>query len=377
MTASPPRTLWVTNDFPPRSGGIEQFVDNLLRRMDPAAVRVITSRYPGAEAHDRALPYPVARIARRPLLPTRAVARQIKQEAARHAAELVVFGASWPLAELAPFLPLPSVALTHGHEAGIAKVGGGLLIRHALRGVNGIGVISDYTQRSLTPWVPPATAVHRIPPGVDVDRFHPGISGADIRACYGVGDDTPLVVCLSRLVARKGQDVLIEAWPSVVRAVAGASLLIAGSGPMEQALRRRVNELRLEGDVSFAGDVGAADLPRFHAAADLFVMPCRTRALGLDVEGLGIVYLEAQATGTPVIAGTSGGAPEAVVDGETGMVVDGRDVAAVAECVIELHDDPARRAAMGAAGRRFVTQQYSWDVVSQRFTGMLTEAASG
>lgn len=370
------RTLWVTNDFPPRSGGIEQFVANLLRRLDPATVQVLTSSYPGDDAYDALLPYPVARIARRPLLPTPTVARRVRAEAARHNADLVVFGASWPLAELAGSLPLPSVALTHGHEAGIAKVGGGLIIGHALRDVRAIGVISEYTHQALARWVPATTAVHRVPPGVDVERFNPGVSGAQIRARYGIELDAPLVLCLSRLVARKGQDVLIEAWPQILRSVEGARLLIAGSGRMEPALRDRVDALDLEASVVFAGDVNADELPQFHAAADVFAMPCRTRVLGLDVEGLGIVYLEAQASGTAVVAGTSGGAPEAVVDGQTGIVVDGRGLEAVAWSVIGLLQDPQRRKLLGAAGRRFVEQHYAWDVVMEGFQAMLDQAAT-
>lgn len=377
MTGTTPRTLWVTNDFPPRSGGIEQFVANLLGRLDAATVRVVTSHHAGAAAHDVTLPYPVVRAARRPLLPTRRVARRVRSEAESFGAELVVFGASWPLAELATSLPLPSVALTHGHEAGIAKIGGGPMIRHALRGVSGIGVISDYTHRALARWVPASTTVHRISPGVDVDRFNPDVSGTQIRSRYGIEEDTPLVLCLSRLVARKGQDVLIEAWPRIRRSVPDARLLIAGTGPLAGQLHARVAELELTGSVTFTGDVASAEVPQFHAAADVFAMPCRTRVLGLDVEGLGIVYLEAQATGTPVVGGLSGGAPEALVDGVTGRAVDGRDIAATAAAITELLRDPDRRGAMGAAGREFVTRTYSYDAVAQRFAAMLAEAVSG
>lgn len=377
MTGTPPRTLWVTNDFPPRSGGIEQFVANLLARLDPDTVRVVASHHPDAARYDATLPYPVVRAARRPLLPTPAVARRVRSEAAQHHADLIVFGASWPLAELAPHMGLPSVALTHGHEAGIVKVGGGPMIRSALRGVAGIGVISDYTSRALAPWVPHGTAVHRVAPGVDVDRFHPEVSGADVRRRYGIDAQTPLVLCLSRLVARKGQDVLVEVWPRVLAEVAGAHLLIAGGGPREQRLRQRVATLNMTGSITFAGDVPSSDLSAFHAAADLFAMPCRTRMFGLDVEGLGIVYLEAQATGTPVVAGASGGAPEAVIHGKTGLVVNGGDFDAVLWGVVDLLNDSERRRAMAAAGRRFVVERYAWDVVGRNFEAMLHDAVTG
>ena len=369
------RALWVTNDFPPRSGGIEQFVANLLSRTAPTSVRVLTATHPDAVSHDEQLPYRVERIAPRPLLPMPWLAARIRSEAADHDADVVVFGAAWPLAEVAGSTPLPAVALTHGHEAGMARIGGGPVLRHAMRDLAAIGVISDFTHRHLERWVPPATGVHRIPPGVDIARFTPEISGDAIRRRFGIAADQPLALCLSRLVARKGQDVLIEAWPAVLRRVPDAHLLLAGTGPMGPALRRRATKLRLNANITFAGDLPWPDLPAFHAAADLFVMPCRTRSLGLDVEGLGIVYLEAQATGTAVLAGDSGGAPEALVDGETGLVVDGRDVHAVAAAVTELLTDPVRRAEMGVAGREFVTKHYAWDVIAERFNLLLEQVA--
>ena len=369
------RTLWVTNDFPPRSGGIEQFVANLLSRMDPETVRVVTSNHPDAAAYDDALPYRVVRVAPRPLLPMPWLAVRARAEAADHRADVVVFGAAWPLGELAGSIPLPSVALTHGHEAGLTRIGGGLAVRHALRDIDALGVISDYTHSLLRPWIPKAATVVKLPPGVDIHHFTPDVPGAGVRRHYGIPAEAPLALCLSRLVPRKGQDVLIEAWPQVLAALPDARLLIAGSGPLEPALRRQVTKLGLNPSITFTGDVPGAELPTFHAAADVFVMPCRTRLRGLDVEGLGIVYLEAQACATPVVAGQSGGAPEAVVDGTTGHVVDGRSPGAVARAVLDVLGDRERAAAMGAAGRTFVTEHYAWDVISRRFSAMLADAA--
>ena len=371
------RTLWVTNDFPPRSGGIEQFVANLLARRPADSVCVITSRHPGGDEHDLGLPYPVRRVAARPLLPSPRLAARVRAEAKRHGADVVVFGAAWPLAGLAGAVDLPTFALTHGHEAGIVRVGGGLTVRAALRRVDAIGYISDFTLAAIRPFVPPGTAIHHLPPGVDVDAFHPGLTGAATRKRYGIPAQAPLVLCLSRLVARKGQDILVEGWARVLDAVPNARLLIAGAGPMDTELRDRVRDLALEESVTFTGDVRWTDLPGFHAAADVFAMPCRTRVRGLDVEGLGIVYLEAQATGTPVVAGRSGGAPEALVEGETGLVVDGRDVAAVADAVGTLLADAPRRSAMGESARRFVVEHYAWDVIAERFDRILHDLAAG
>lgn len=370
------RTLWVTNDFPPRSGGIEQFLSNVLRWTDTTATVVLTSQWPDAAAHDDALPYEVRRVARRPLLPTPQLGRIVRAAAREHAADVVVFGAAWPLAELAGVAGVPAVALTHGHEAGMVRVGGGPLIRHALRDVAAIGVISQFTAEALRPWIPASTSLHHVPPGVDVERFAPGADAGDVRARYGIPADAPLVLCLSRLVRRKGQDMLIRAWPEVRCRLDQAHLLLAGGGPLEAALNDEVARAGVGDLVHFTGDVPATDVPLLHAAADVFAMPCRTRLGGLDVEGLGIVYLEAQATGTPVIAGTSGGAPESLIDGATGLVVDPRSTDAIAGAVVDLLTDPSRRRQMGEAGRTFVTDTYAWPVVAQRFAALVDTAAA-
>lgn len=373
--ASRPRTLWVTNDFPPRAGGIEAFVAQLAGRLDPDTVRVLTADVPDAVAHDRSLPYTVERAGRRPLLPGPALRRRVRAGVVDHRADVVVFGAAWPLGELGGALDVPAFALTHGHEAGMVRVGLGPLVRRVARRLDGIGVISRYTHDALHPWVAAHTEVYDLPPGVDAERFSPSVDGSPVRRRLCLGHDQPLVVCVSRLVARKGQDVLVEAWPRVRARVPGAHLLIAGGGPMADRLRRQVSGLGVADTVTLAGPVGPADLPAVHAAADVFAMPCRTRLGGLDVEGLGIVYLEAQATGTPVIAGRSGGAPESLRDGDSGLVVDGTSPAVVADALTGLLTDPERRRRMGAAGRRFVEERYAWPVVGERFRKILADIA--
>lgn len=368
------RTLWVTNDFPPRAGGIETFVGALAGLLDPAGVRVLTGRSPDGAAYDAGLAYPVDRIARRPLLPGPRLRAAVREAAREHRADVVVFGASWPLGEIARHLDVPTFALTHGHEAGMARVGLGPLVRRALRQLDGVGVISRFTRSALVRWAG-GTPLHDLSPGVDTGRFHPGVDGSPIRARYGIASDQPLVVCVSRLVPRKGQDILVEAWPQVRSRVPGAHLLLAGSGPLADRLRRRVEAKGAQGGITLAGPVEEADVPAVHAAADLFAMPCRTRLAGLDVEGLGIVYLEAQATGTPVVAGRSGGAPETVVDGETGRIVDGTSAAAVAGVIGDLLTAPAQARTMGEAGRAFVERRYAWPVIGRRFEGILADIA--
>ena len=215
-----------------------------------------------------------------------------------------------------------------------------------------------------------------LPPGVDDEVFFPGAGGPAIRAKHGLGE-RPVVVCVSRLVPRKGQDVLLRAWPLVLRAVPDAMLLLVGGGPYRSRLERLVDAAGVRRSVILTGSVPWTDLPAYYDAGNVFAMPCRTRAGGLDVEGLGIVFLEASATGLPVVAGNSGGAPDAVLDGETGFVVDGRSVESVADRVTTLLLDPARAQEMGKRGRQWVSEAWRWDDIAQRLTSLLDLVAYG
>jgi len=209
-------------------------------------------------------------------------------------------------------------------------------------------------------------------PGADVERFRPDLETRDIRAALGIGD-RPLAVCVSRLVARKGQDVLIRAMPAIRARVPDAALLIVGGGPDEDRLRSMAAG---SNDVFFSGQVGEDDLPRYYAVGDVFAMPCRTRLGGLEVEGWGNVFIEAAACGKPVVVGDSGGAREALVDGETGILVDGARVEAVADAVASLLADPERAAAMGTAGRARVLRSHRWPDIAAELAVWLREAAA-
>jgi phosphatidyl-myo-inositol dimannoside synthase len=368
-----PRTLVVTNDFPPRPGGIEQFLANLLAHLDPGCLRVLTSHWPRDAEYDSSLLYRVDRVGRRPLLPTGRLLRAIERAADEHDAEVVVFGASWPLGELAALIDRPTFAFTYGHEAGLAQFGLGPLLRRVARGVDAVGVISGFTRHALEPWMAGHTSIAELPPGVDATLFHPDVECGFVRGRHGIDPEQPLVVCVSRLVRRKGQDALIEAWPAVRAQVPDAHLLLVGSGPLEEKLRARRRTLDLESAITIAGEVPWTELPAHYAAADLFAMPCRTRLGGLDVEGLGIVYLEAQACGTAVLAGRSGGAPEALIGGVTGMVVDGGAVPAVGAGIVELLRDRDRLRGMGRAGRRLVERRHDWATVAGRLVEILAK----
>jgi glycosyltransferase involved in cell wall biosynthesis len=372
------RTLVVTNDFPPRQGGIQTFVAALLDRRPPDSVVVLASRSPGWEEHDAALPYPVVRRPTAVLLPTPATARDAADLARRFGCDTAFFGAAAPLGLLAPALRAAGVrrlvGATHGHETGWVRVPGGRqLVRRIACGLDVLTYISEYTRGRLAPAVDGRVRLAQLSPGVDVGHFTPDADGTAVRRRYGLGD-APVVVCVSRLVPRKGQDVLVAGWPRVLARHPRARLLLVGGGPAERALRQAVAARGLAGSVVLTGPVPAADLPGHYAAGDVFAMPCRTRRAGLDVEGLGMVYLEAAACGRPVVAGTSGGAPETVREGVTGSVVaDPRAPAVVADTVAGLLDDPPRARRMGAAGRAWVEQRWSWTSIAATFAELLQD----
>ncbi|MFI6880798.1 glycosyltransferase family 4 protein [Streptomyces sp. NPDC050400] len=371
------RTLVVTNDLPPRQGGIEVFVDGLVRRFGPDDVVVYTSAEPGAEAYDLSLPHPVVRDAARTLLPTRGTAERAVALARRFRCDSVWFGAAAPLGLLAGALRRDAgvrrvVATTHGHEVWWAKAPGARsLLRRVGAGADVVTYLGERTRRAIAPVLPEGTALARLVPGVDADVFRPGLDPRPVRARHGIGARTPVVLCAARLVPRKGQDVLVAALPMVRRVVPGARLLLVGSGGYERRLRRLAAEQGVPDDVVFAGGRAHADLPAYYAAADVFAMPCRTRKAGLEVEGLGIVFLEAAAAGLPVVAGDSGGAPDAVREGEGGYVVDGRSPAAVADRLVRLLLNPESARAMGAAGRERVCREWDWGRSYEALAAML------
>ncbi|GAA0803228.1 glycosyltransferase family 4 protein [Spirilliplanes yamanashiensis] len=359
-------TLLVTNDFPPRPGGIQQFVHNLAVRQPPGSVVVYSSTWRDPAAFDAAQPFEVIRDRAGVLLPTPRVARRAAEIARAHGCDSVLFGATAPLGLLAHGLRrragiTRAVGITHGHEAFWADLPGTRqTLRRIATGLDTMTYLGEYTRAKLARAVGDRTALRRLVPCVDPDEYHPGVDGSAVRARHGLAD-RPTIVCVSRLVPRKGQDQLIRALPAVRRQVPGAALLVVGGGPYRDTLRRLAREHRVEADVVFTGSVPWAELPAHYAAGHVYAMPCRTRNGGMDVEGLGIVYLEASATGLPVVAGDSGGAPDAVREGETGHVVGGRDLAALTDRLVALLGDPVRAKAMGAAGRAWVEREWRWD----------------
>ncbi|MGN5637686.1 glycosyltransferase family 4 protein [Streptomyces sp. AC154] len=378
------KTLIVTNDFPPRPGGIQAFLHNMALRLDPDRIVVYASTWKrgpeGAEAtaaFDAEQPFTVVRDRTTMLLPTPRVTRRAVQLLRTHDCSSVWFGAAAPLGLMAPALRRAGarrlVATTHGHEAGWAQLPASRqLLRRIGEGTDTITYLGEYTRSRIAAALTPAAAgrMVQLPPGVDEKTFHPDSGGALVRARLGL-TERPVVVCVSRLVPRKGQDTLILAMPAILAEVPDAVLLIVGGGPYEADLRKLAAQTGVRDSVRFTGPVPWAELPAHYGAGDVFAMPCRTRRGGLDVEGLGIVYLEASATGLPVVAGDSGGAPDAVLDGETGWVVRGGSAQESAERIVALLGDAELRRRMGERGRAWVEEKWRWDLLAQKLRELL------
>jgi phosphatidylinositol alpha-1,6-mannosyltransferase len=371
-----PRILLVSNDFPPRPGGIQTYLHKLVLALPAGEIAVYAPAWPGAAAFDARLPFPVLRYPGSLMLPTPAVLQRAVGLLRELRCETAWFGAAAPLALLGPALRRAGirrvVASSHGHEVGWSMVPAG---RMALRRIGAdadvVTAVSLYTRRRVASAFGPRAALELLPPGVDCAEFHPDPGArAEIRRRHGLGD-APVVLCVSRLVARKGQDALVRALPAIRRQVPGAKLLLVGDGPRRAALHRLVESGGLAGAVVCAGSVPWAELPAYYAAGDVFAMPCRTRGRGLDVEGLGLVFLEASATGLPVVVGDGGGARETVRAGDTGELVNGRQVAAVARAVAALLADPERAAAMGRRGRHWMQQEWNWSCRAKQLGELL------
>ena len=303
------RVLLVTNDFPPRRGGIQSYLQELVDHLVDGGGHTLTvyaPKWKGSDEFDAAAAYEVVRHPTTLMLPEPAVAGRMRRLVERHNADTVWFGAAAPLALMAPLArdagATRVIASTHGHEVGWSMLP---LARTALRrigsGTDAVTYVSRYTRGRFASAFGPRAALEHLPAGVDTERFAPDeVARAELRARYRLGD-RPVVVCVSRLVPRKGQDMLIRALPAIRQRVPGAALVIVGGGPHRTALHRLAHRFGVSDDVVFTDGVPGDELPAHHAMADVFAMPCRTRGAGLDVEGLGIVYLEASASGVPAV----------------------------------------------------------------------------
>ncbi|WHT21246.1 glycosyltransferase family 4 protein [Crossiella sp. CA-258035] len=374
------RTLLVTNDFPPRPGGIPAYLHSLATALPPDSLVVYAPAWDGpvgsAADFDAALPFPVIRHASPLLLPEPEVVARATDILRAEGCTAVWFGAAAPLGLLAARLRVAGarrvVACSHGHEVGWSMFPGA---RWALRRIGAaadvVTCVSRYTRSAIASSFGPLAALEHLPAGVDATYFRPdSVARQEIRRRHRLGA-APVVLCVSRLVPRKGQDALIRALPRIRHQVPGAKLLLVGGGPYLKRLRRLARQSTVDEHVIFTGALPMTEVPAYYAAADVFAMPCRKRGFGLDVEGHGLVFLEAAASGLPVVAGDSGGVPETVRDGVTGSVVDGRSVRAVAESVGRLLGDPELAASMGRAGREWMRRAWRWDAAGARLAGYL------
>jgi phosphatidylinositol alpha-1,6-mannosyltransferase len=336
------KTLVITNDFPPRRGGIETFVFSLCNDMPPDEVVVYTARMEGSEEFDADVDYPVIRDRARILLPTFRVGRGVRRVAREQSCDRVVFGAAAPLGLLASGLRRAGVqeivGITHGHEVWWAKVP---IARQLLRRIGEttdyLTFVSEFCRLQISPALSRAAAgrMRRLSPAIDRNRFRPGMDRRTLRRRWGLAPERPVVLAASRLVRRKGQDTLIKAWPSVLERHPEAALLIVGDGPSKRRLVRMVRRRGLASSVIIRPSVPWDVMPHIYATADVFALPCRTRLWGLEVEAFGLVFLEASAAGLPVLVGDSGGAVEAAVTlgGFAEFVCDPKDASAVAKAV--------------------------------------------
>lgn len=374
------RTLLVTNDFPPAVGGIQSYLDDYTDRLPPEDLTVLASTPPHSEQavaqFDGSRRFSVHRVPTPVLLPTPSVGHRMEELIRSEHIETVWFGASAPLGLLCARAKRAGatrvVSTTHGHEVGWSMLPGtSSALRRIFRESDVLTYISQYTLGRLRPWIPDTTQLVQLPSGIDVDRFHPDPEARTrLRTRYGLGD-APTVVCVSRLVHRKGQDTLIRVWPRVTAAVPGARLVIVGWGPYARGLAKLKRSSPVRADILLTGKVPFEELPGHVAMGDVFAMPCRTRGGGLDVEGLGIVFLEASASGLPVVAGDSGGAPETVLEDVTGTVVGGRDEDALVDALVDLLRDPARRERMGRAGRQWMVDNWTWPHLVERLVSAI------
>ncbi len=374
------RILCVTNDFPPRAGGIQAFVHGVLVRQPAGSVVVYAPKWKGDASFDAEQPFPVVRHPGSLMVPEPTVLRRAREIARAEGCDRVVFGAAAPLGLLAPKLAAAglhtSVGITHGHEAAWAQTPGSRrILRRIGEGLGTVTYLGSYTRSKIASALTPEAAarMRQLVPGVDSELFHPGrrAEGEEIRRRHGLSDRR-VVVCVSRLMPRKGQDTLIKALPALRQQAGGdVALLIVGGGPYRKDLLKLVDQTDLADHVVITGGVPWEELPWHYAAGDVFAMPCRTRQKGWDVEGLGIVYLEASATGLAVVSGNSGGAPDAVREGETGFVVDGRDEAALVGRLARLLADPTLAGRIGAAGREWVESSWGWQRSADRLRILL------
>lgn len=354
----------------------------MIERRPIGSTIVYTSAQEGSEAYDeqwlKNFGVIVIRDKSKILLPTPRVAWSLRKIIRDKGIEVAAFGAAAPLALLSAPMKAAgikrTVALTHGHEVWWSKLFPfNLLMRRIGATTDSLTYLGDFTRKAISGALSKESqeAMVKIAPGIDIDHFRP-VDSTQLRAELGLSNKK-VIVSVGRLVHRKGQDHLVQSMPAILAAHPEAHLLLVGKGPYLEHLAKLVAKNGLQDSVSFIGRIQYAELPAYICCGDIFAMPSRSRLMGLEVEGLGIVYLEASACGLPVIAGKSGGAPDAVIDGTTGVVVDGTNNNEIAKAAIDLLSDPEHSRKMGEAGRKWIAEQWRWQIWSEKFEELLSK----
>jgi phosphatidylinositol alpha-1,6-mannosyltransferase len=364
------KIICITNDFGPRAGGIETFVIGLLERTPRNSVIVYTSYQRDSQEYDRKwledYGIEVIRDKSKILLPTPRVARAIQSLVRERGLTVALFGAAAPLGLLSHGIRAAGikriVALTHGHEVWWAKIWPfSWALKRIGSGVDTLTYLGEFTRRAIARSLSQESAqsMVRIAPGIDTSHFAPQANLDSLRSELDL-DGKRVIISVGRLVHRKGQDTLVEALPEIVATYPDAHLVIIGVGPRLEYIHKRAIQLGVLENISFLGRARYQELPRLISLGEVFAMPSRSRFGGLEIEGLGIVYLEASACGLPVVGGIAGGAPDALIEGETGFAVDGRSASEVARAIKILLQDPGRAQAMGERGRQWIVQEWEW-----------------
>ena len=374
------KILCITNDFGPRAGGIETFIIGLIERAPFGSIVIYTSQQGDTHLYDQGwlndFGVEVIRDKSKVLLPSLRVGRAVRLLVRERRIEKVFFGAAAPLGLLSHSLRRSGVtkiiALTHGHEVWWAKLWPfSWAMRRIGSGVDALTYLGDFTKKAISRSLKEAdaSAMVRIAPGIDTEHFAPDSTADELKRELDL-DGKRVIVSVGRLVHRKGQDTLVEALPLILEKNSDAHLLFVGVGPHLEYIHKRAIQLGVLSHISFVGRVQYSELPRFISVGEIFAMPSRSRLAGLEVEGLGIVYLEASACELPVVGGLSGGAPDAVLEGETGYSVDGLNPAEVARAINELLADPVKAKAMGRRGRQWIIDEWEWRHWSARFNAL-------
>lgn len=373
------KVLLVTNDLGPRSGGIETFILGLLEGLPKNSLVIYTSSQKGHAPFDTQLlekfGATVIRDRAKILLPTPRITRKAVRILKQYKIQNVWFGAAAPLGLMASQLRNGGasniVALSHGHEVWWAKIP---ILKHILqkiiKDVDKLGYLGAFTKNEISKSTTEVNKLVQVAPGIDTNYFQPKKPNPALIARYQL-EGRRVIVCVARLVHRKGQDQLIKALPSILEKFPDTILLIVGQGPIEQMLRNSARQLGVTHKVIFTGRVPHGDLADYICLGEVFAMPVRSRFFGFEVEGLGIAYLEASACGLPVVVGNSGGATDAVIGQVTGLLVDGTNVNEITDAICRLLADPAKAQAMGQAGRGWVISDWQLSNWSAKFNNLL------